>query len=64
MSSTTAEVQLYFEDDSNILREAIDKLRFSQDPPLETAEIIAIMQPVWTVAWNKGWSVGYDDASD
>lgn len=63
MASTTAEVQLYFGDDRDALREVIDRLRFSQDPPLEKAEIIAIMQPIWTVAWNKGWSAGYDDAS-
>lgn len=60
MASTTAEVLLYFGTDSEEFKAAVDKLRFSQDPPLETREIINLIGPIWSVAFDRGFWEGSD----
>lgn len=56
MASVTAEVLLYFGTDSEDFKGAVDKIRFSQDPPLETREIIELIRPIY---WQ-----GYSDAKE
>lgn len=63
MASTTAEVALYFGEDDPKFLEAVDRLRFAADPPLEFEEIRQILGPVWTVAYDKGYQDGADEES-
>lgn len=60
MASTTAEVLLYFGSDDPKFVKAVDALRFSAEPPLETAEIVKILQPIWSVAYDRGYEDGLD----
>ena len=53
MASTTAEVLLYFGTDSEEFKAAVDKLRFSQDPPLETREIINLINPIYSEGYGR-----------
>ncbi len=60
MASVTAEVLLYFGTDSEDFKGAVDKIRFSQDPPLETREIIELIKPIY----NEGYDRAERDDSD
>lgn len=61
MASTTAYVALYFGEDDPKFLEAVDRLRFAADPPLEFEEIKKILGPVWNVAYDKGYSEGSEE---
>jgi hypothetical protein len=54
MASTTAEVLLYYGVDDEKFAEAVNAIRFSSEPPLETREIINIINPIWGVAHEEG----------
>lgn len=58
MASTTAEVMLYFGSDDPKLQAAITQLRFIAPVELTTREIIDILGPVWSVAYNEGYADG------
>lgn len=60
MASTTAEVMLYFGEDGKGFEKAVNALRFSAEPPLETDEIIAIIRPIWDAGWQRGFADGTD----
>lgn len=56
MASTTAEVLLYFGASADKkLTEAVNKLRFLTDPPMETQEIINILSPAYRAGYDEGW---------
>lgn len=57
MASTTAEVLLYFGTDEPKFKEAVDKIRFLSDPPLETREIINLIGPIY----NRGYDAAERD---
>ena len=63
MSSTTAEVLLYYGVDDRKFAEAVNTIRFSADPPLETREIINIINPIWRTAFDLGREEGHNDAT-
>jgi hypothetical protein len=64
MASTTAEVLLYYGVDDEKFAEAVNAIRFSSEPPLETREIIDLVNPIWRIAFDLGRKEGYDDATD
>ncbi len=58
MASTTAEVLLYFGTDDTEFEDAVDKIRFSQEPPMEAREIIDLIKPIYWRGYYEGEADG------
>lgn len=63
MSSTTAEVVLYFQEDDPKFVDAVNAMRFIANPPLVFEEVRKILAPIWSVAYDKGYEDGLDDGT-
>jgi len=47
MASTTTEVLRYFGTDDTDFEDAVNAIRFSREPPMETREIIDLIKPIY-----------------
>lgn len=63
MASDTAQIALYFGEDDPDFLDAVSKLRFSADPPLEFEEMRKILVPIWGVAFDQGYREGLEQGA-